>query len=85
MPVSVTTPAGTATATQVFTYEACKVPKLKGRKLKQARKRAKKSDCRIGKVKLLGDATKKTGEVAKQNPKAGKLLAPGSKVSVKLD
>ncbi len=85
VPVSVTTPAGTATAIQVFTYEGCKVPNLKGKKLKQAKKRAKKSDCRIGKVKLLGDATKKTGEVAKQNPKAGKLLAPGSKVSVKLD
>ena len=80
-----TTPAGTAVAAQTFAYEGCKVPNLKSKKLKQAKKRAKKSDCKIGKVKLLGDATKKTGEVAKQNPKAGKVLAPGSKVSVKLD
>ena len=85
VPVSVTTPAGTAIATQIFTYEGCKVPNLKSKKLKQAKKRAKKSDCKIGKVKLLGDATKKTGEVAKQSPKAGKVLAPGSKVSVKLE
>lgn len=33
----------------------------------------------------VGNATRKAGEVAKQSPKAGKLLAPGSKVSVKLD
>ena len=85
VPVSVTTPAGTAIAAQTFAYEGCKVPNLKSKKLKQAKKRAKKSDCKVGKVKLLGDATKKTGEVAKQNPKAGKILAPGSKVSVKLD
>ena len=83
--ISVTTPAGTAVAAQTFAYEGCKVPNLKSKKLKQAKKRAKKSDCKIGKVKLLGDATKKTGEVAKQNPKAGKVLAPGSKVSVKLE
>ena len=85
VPLSVTTPAGTAIAAQVFSYQGCKVPNLRRRKLKQAKKRAKKSDCKIGKVKLLGDATKKTGEVAKQSPKAGKLLAPGSKVSVKLE
>jgi hypothetical protein len=83
--VSVTTPAGTATAAQAFLYEACKVPNLKGKKLKKAKKRLKKSACRIGKVKLLGDATKKSGEVAKQSPKPGKLLAPGSKVNVKLE
>lgn len=35
-------------------------------------------------MKKLGDATAKTGEVVKQNPKPGKLLAPGTKVNVKL-
>ncbi|HEY7255884.1 MAG TPA: IPT/TIG domain-containing protein [Solirubrobacterales bacterium] len=84
IPVSVTTPAGTATAAEQFTYEACKVPKLAGKKLAKAKRRLKKAHCRLGGVKLLGDADRKTGKVSKQSPKAGKLLAPGSKVRVKL-
>jgi beta-lactam-binding protein with PASTA domain len=84
VPVSVTTPAGTATASQTFAYEGCAVPKLKGKKLKPAKKRLAKALCKIGNVKLTGGATKKTGKVKKQNPKPGRLLAPGSKVNVKL-
>ncbi|MGE0068008.1 MAG: PASTA domain-containing protein [Solirubrobacterales bacterium] len=48
------------------------------------KKKARKADCKIGKVKKLGDATAKTGEVVKQNPKPGKLLAPGTKIKVTL-
>jgi len=82
--VSVTTPAGTASAPENFDYQACKVPALAGKKLKSSRKRLKKSHCRIGKVKLLGDATKRSGKVKKQRPKAGRVLVPGAKVNVKL-
>jgi IPT/TIG domain/PASTA domain len=86
--VAVTTIAGTATSTQQFTSTApaatCIVPKLTGKKLKAARKAIKKADCKIGKVKKLEGATTKTGKVVKQNPKAGKVLAAGSKVNVKL-
>jgi len=82
--VSVTTPAGTAMAPESFAYEACKVPALAGKKLRAAKKRLKKSHCKVGKVKLLGDATKKSGKVKKQRPKAGRVLAPGAKVNVKL-
>ncbi len=83
---SVTTAAGTTTASAAdqFTYTACVVPKLKGKKVKAARKALTKADCKLGKVKKLKGATTKTGKVKKQSPKQGKVLAPGAKVSVKL-
>lgn len=84
VPVTVTTGAGTATSAQAFTYEGCKVPKLKNKKLKAVKKKAKKADCKIGKVKKLGDATAKTGKVSAQNPKPGKILAPGTKIKITL-
>jgi hypothetical protein len=85
VPVTVSTAAGTSPATAAaFTYTACVVPKLTGKKLKGAKKRIRKAGCKVGTVKKLGGATAKTGVVVKQNPKAGKVLAPGAKVSVKL-
>jgi Glycine rich protein/PASTA domain len=57
----------------------CLVPKLKGKSLKRAKKKLRKSDCRIGKVK-----GKKSGKVKKQNPAPGSILAEGSRVMVKL-
>jgi len=84
--VTVTTPAGTTpvVAADQFTYTACVVPKLAGKKLKGAKKRIRKAGCRVGKVKKTEGVTAKTGVVVKQNPKAGKILAPGAKVNVKL-
>jgi hypothetical protein len=88
--VSVTTPAGVATSSQLFTYTpltpapTCIVPKLKGKKLKAAKKDVRRADCKLGKVKKLKGATAKTGKVVKQSPKAGKVLPAGSKVAVKL-
>ncbi len=90
--IAVTTAAGTASSP--FGYKAaagnppasehCVVPSLRGKKLKASKKRLKKAHCKVGKVKLLGEATAKTGKVKRQNPKPGKILAPGSKVNVKL-
>jgi hypothetical protein len=85
VPVFVSTAAGTSPATSAaFTYRACVVPKLAGKKLKGAKKRIRKGGCRVGTVKKLEGATAKTGVVVKQTPKAGKVLAPGAKVNVKL-
>jgi len=84
VPVAVTTVAGTATSAYPFAYEGCLVPRLKGRKLKASKKKARKSDCRIGKVKKRGDATARTGKVVKQNPKPGRILLPGAKIKVTL-
>lgn len=80
---SVTTAAGTTTASAAdqFTYTACVVPKLKGKKLKAAKKKLKKADCKLGKVK---GKKSKVAKVTKVSPKPGKVLAPGAKVSVKV-
>jgi hypothetical protein len=84
VPVTVTTGAGTATSAQTYAYEGCRVPKLKNKKLKAVKKQAKRADCKVGKVKKRGDATAKTGKVSAQNPKPGKILAPGTKIKVTL-
>lgn len=84
--VTVTTVAGTTPVTTAdqFTYKACVVPKLNGKKLKAAKKKLKKASCKLGKVSRHKGITNKTGKVVKQNPKPGKQLAPGSKVKVTL-
>lgn len=85
VPVTVTTAAGSATSAQTFAYKGCKVPKLKGKKLKAAKKKIRKAGCRLGKVKKLDGATAKTGKVTKQAPKPGKILAPGARIKITLD
>lgn len=84
VPVSVTTVAGTAVTAATYSYEGCRVPKLSHKKLKASKKQLKKGTCKLGKVKKLGDATAKTGKVVKQSAKPGTILAPGSKITIKL-
>lgn len=87
VPVTVTTAAGKATAAQQFTYvtpPSCTVPKLKGEKLKVAKKALQKADCKLGKVTKKKGVTPKTGKVVKQSAKTGTQLAVGTKVNVKL-
>jgi IPT/TIG domain/PASTA domain len=81
--VTVTTDSGdsASVAADNFTYNACVVPRLKGKTLRTATKALKRADCRLGKVRPK-DRT--TGRVKTQNPQPGKVLAPGSKVQVKL-
>ncbi len=87
--VTVSTVAGTSPVVggARFTYtEAphCVVPELFGKKLKAAKKRLAKADCKLGKVKLLNGAIAKTAKVKEQTPKPGKVLAPGARITVKL-
>ena len=84
VPVSVTTAAGSVTSASTFAYEGCVVPKLNGKKLKAAKKALGKKDCKTGKVNKRKGVTGKTGKVIKQNPKPGKVLAPGTKITIKL-
>jgi IPT/TIG domain/PASTA domain len=81
--VTVTGAAGTSLPSSVakFTYKACVVPKLKGKSLKADRKKLKKAGCKLGNV---GGRKGKDAKVTKQNPKPGKVLAPGATVNVKL-
>lgn len=57
----------------------CLVPKLKGMKLKQARKAAKKANCAVGKVQRKKSSRKAT-TVIKQGAPVGAILAQGSKI-----
>jgi hypothetical protein len=84
VPITVTTPAGSATLEGAFTYTGCRVPRLLGNKLKPAKKRVRKAGCRVGRVKKLDGATAKTGRVVKQRPQPGKLLSPGTKINISL-
>lgn len=84
VPVTVSTVAGTASSTQPFSYKGCAVPKLKGRKLKGAKKTIRSKDCAVGKVRKRKGVTAKTGKVVNQRPKPGQVLPPGTKVNVKL-
>ena len=87
--ISVTTNAGISPATgdDHFKYTApskCVVPNLKGKRLKAAKKRARKAHCKIGEVKKLKGATAKDGKVVKQRPRAGKSVPAGTKIAVTL-
>jgi hypothetical protein len=81
--VSVTTPAGksAAAASDQFTYTACVVPKLKGKKLKAVRKALTTADCKLGTVK---GKKGKTAKVKGQGDRPGSVLSPGSKINVRL-
>lgn len=82
--ISVSTPAGTGASAGRFEYKACKVPKLKKKSLKSAKKSLKKAGCKLGKVKKTDGVTSKSGRVNSQKKKAGKLLAPGTKINLTL-
>jgi hypothetical protein len=81
--VTVTTLAGTSPTVTAdgFTYQACVVPKLKGKTLKLAKKALRKANCKLGKVTGKKD---KLAEVTSQSPKRGKVRVPGAKVNIKL-
>ena len=79
--VTATTLAGTSPAVKddLFYYEGCVVPKLKGKKVKAAKKALGRADCKVG---TISRRKGKPGKVIKQNPKPGKVLAPGTKVKL---
>jgi hypothetical protein len=63
----------------------CTVPKLKGKRLKKAKKKLRNANCSLGKVKKGKVKKGKKGKgkrVKKQKPKAGTLLPQGSTVNV---
>lgn len=79
--ITATTLAGTSPETKEdrFYYEGCVVPKLKGKKLKAAKKALGRANCKTGKiVRRKG----KPGKVIKQSLKPGKVRAPGTKVKL---
>ena len=94
--VRVTTTAGTSTidGADQFTYTVstapagdtstgakCIVPKLRGKRVKAARRKLKKARCRLGKVR--GHRSKKA-VVKRQHPRPGRTLPLHGKVAVKV-
>lgn len=84
--VTVTTIAGTTpvSTTDRFSYAACVVPSLKGRRLKAAKKRLRKANCQVGKVTRKKGVKAKAAKVVRQGPKPSKQFPPGKKVNVRL-
>jgi hypothetical protein len=60
----------------------CIVPELRGRRLAAGRAKLKRAACRLGRITGLRT---RSSRVVKQRPRPGRLLAPGSKVNVRLD
>jgi len=84
--VRVTTLAGTNPDTRYddYVYTACVVPGLRGKKLKIAKQLLRQRSCKLGHVKKVNAPAKKKGKVLKQTPRAGQILAPGSRVRINL-
>jgi hypothetical protein len=82
--VSVTTPAGVNANTHYddYVYIACVVPSLRGKKLKVAKRLLRQRRCKPGHVKKVNAPARKKGKVLKQTPRAGQILAPGSRVRI---
>lgn len=78
--VRVTATGGTSpvVAADKFTYTACVVPQLRKKKLKTDKRILLNAGCKLGKVR--GEGRK----VTKQGVRAGVVLPPGTRVSVKL-
>jgi PASTA domain-containing protein/List-Bact-rpt repeat protein len=62
----------------------CVVPKLKGKKLRAAKRAIKQAHCSVGKVTRVFSAKVKQGRVIAQQAKPGKKLVAGSKVNLKV-
>ncbi len=79
--VTATTLAGTSPEVNDdrFFYEGCVVPKLKGKKVRAAKKAIGRGNCKLGKITRRHG---KPGKVLKQSPKPGKVLAPKTKVKI---
>jgi hypothetical protein len=73
-------PAPAPAAVKVF----CTVPKLKGKKLKAAKKKIRAAHCKVGRVTRKKRTSAKTARVVHQSPKPGKIRRAGSKVNLKL-
>ncbi|HTR74439.1 MAG TPA: PASTA domain-containing protein [Solirubrobacterales bacterium] len=62
----------------------CVVPRLKGKKLKAAKRKLKAARCKVGKVTIKKGVTARSGKVIKQGAKPGRVLAVGTKVKLVL-
>jgi hypothetical protein len=74
----------TATFTLKPPPTQCIVPRLKGKTVAAARRAIKSHHCSVGKITKFASSPQKKGKVVSQNPKPGKHLKRGAKVSLKV-
>ncbi|HKG02636.1 MAG TPA: S8 family serine peptidase [Conexibacter sp.] len=71
-------------ATATWTLVQCKVPRLKGKSLRRAKRALRAAHCRVGRVKKPRGARAGRLVVRKSKPKAGAVRADGTKVRLTL-
>ena len=77
--------AMSAARSVVATFRApCVVPKVKGKKLRAAKRALKKAHCMVGKVTRVSSGRVQKGRVLAAKPKQGKKLAPDAKVKLRV-
>jgi acid phosphatase type 7 len=62
----------------------CVVPKVKGKRLKRAKRAIRRAHCSVGKVSRVFSRTVKKGHVVSQRPRAGVTRRPGAKVRLRV-
>jgi PASTA domain/Divergent InlB B-repeat domain len=72
--------AVTATFDATPPKPACRVPKVKGRRLGAAKSAIRRAHCRVGKIRRVYSPKVKSGRVVSQKPRPRTRLAAGSKV-----
>jgi hypothetical protein len=60
----------------------CVVPRLKGRRLRKARRMLKAANCALGRVRRRKARRRKVGRVVAQRPRPGRVRPPGTEVRV---
>lgn len=66
------------------TRRTCRVPKLKRKKLKTARRLIRRRGCRVGRVRRVRSRTIKKGRVVSQSPRAGRRVSRGRRVNLRV-
>src|ERR1700742_4926406 len=84
--IVVTTLAGESPTGRVdqYAYQGCTGPKLAGKQLGSAKVALRVAGCKLGKVSMVKGPAKKTGQVTHQSRPAGKVLAPGATIAIKI-
>ena len=83
-----TTPAASGSGTPASAVKArsrktvCRVPRLRGKTVKAAKRAIRRAHCKLGKVKRQKAKSVKRGRVVSSSPKAGTKRAKGSKVKL---
>jgi hypothetical protein len=84
-PLPITTASSTATpALAVAPPAKCKVPKLRGRTLRSAKRLLVNAHCRVGKLTRKASSRVRAGRVISSKPRPGSVRARGTRITLAL-